>query len=324
MAFLDLLTAAAYTPEANYIKLLHQYKFNENTVHFFFEGLDDQTFYANYIENIFPDHFIFHYYVCDGKQNVYNQYADLNWGTYNKNRILFFTDKDLDDILGLTYPKDENIFETSFYSIENYLVQPDVFKRFLRENCYITDARIISDLIVQFNAQLEIFSKSMISISSWVIYCRKNSFRVNLSDIDISKIFELSSDFKVKKKVSSGHRNPFAYICDTTKTSHFDMYSIKEICTQLKGIHPPKVFIRGKYELWFLYAFCKNTVDITVPKINKEIKKYNLTNEVKITKCKVTIPIKPENIVQVLAPRVRMPNDISIFLNTNYGKITLA
>lgn len=324
MTFLDLLTAAAYIPEANHIKLLHQYKFHENTVHFFFEGLDDQSFYANYIENTFPNHFIFHYYVCDGKQNVYNQYLDLNWNAYNKNRILFFTDKDLDDILGLTYPNDENIFETSFYSIENYLVQPDVFKRFLRENCYITDTRIISDLAFQFTTQLEIFSKSMLSISSWVVYCRKNNFKVNLSDIDISKIFEISIDFKIKKKVSSGHRNPFEYICETTKTSHFNIQSIKEIYKQLKEIHPPKIFIRGKYELWFLYAFCKNTIDVTVPKINKEIKKYNSTNENKLTKCKVAISIRPENIVQVLAPRVRIPNDISTFLNTNYGKIAQA
>ena len=324
MAFLDLLTAAGYIPEANHIKLLHQYKFKENTVHFFFEGLDDQTFYANYIENIFPDHFIFHYYVCDGKQNVYNQYHDLNWAKYNKNRILFFTDKDLDDILGLTYVKDENIFETMFYSIENYLVDPDVFQRFLRENCYIIDTRIVSELRAEFINQLEVFSNLIIGLSSWVVYCRKNSYNVNLNDIDISRLFQLTDDFKVKKNIPNPHNTFFEYVCATTKTAHFDLKSIKEIFVELENIKPPKKYIRGKYELWFLYAFCKKTTDITVPKINAEIKKYNSANTVKVTKCKVTIPVKPENILQILAPRVRIPPDVAHFLNSNYAKITLA
>lgn len=324
MAFLDTLIAAGYAPEANHIKFLHQYKFTDNTVHFFFEGLEDQSYYANYIESTFPEHFILNYYVCDGKANVYAQYSRVNWSVYSKNRVLFFTDKDVDDLVGISYTVDENIFETLYYSIENYLVESEVFKRFLRENCFITDTRVINNLATTFDLQLQNFSQKLIPISAWVIHCRKNSYRVNLSDIDISKIFEISNDFRIEKKTPAGCNHAFDYICKATNTTHFDFGDIRSIIANLKTINPHKKFIRGKYELWFLYAFCKNAVDVVVPKINAEIRKYNSVNTIKATKCKVTVQIKPENIVQLLAPKVRMPRDIQDFLSSNFQKITHA
>ncbi|MBV5282067.1 MAG: DUF4435 domain-containing protein [Paludibacter sp.] len=324
MAFIDVLEKAGDSFEASYIKFLHQYKFRDKTLHFFFEGLDDQSFYANYLESTFPDNYEFNYYVCNGKDNVYSNYKNINWTVYNKNRVLFFTDKDLDDIIGVTNVKDENIFETQYYSIENYLVTAEVYGRFLREICYITESEVISKLKTEFINQLSSYSEKMTSISAWVVYCRKNNLPVNLSDIDISKIFSISKDFKIKRDISSGHNTPFEYICSVTKTNYYDLKEIKEISTALQGIIPAKNFIRGKYELWFLYAFCKNTIENTIPSLNEEIKKHNSTNRIKKTKCKVTISLKPENIIQITAPRARISKDISDFLNHNLNKITNA
>ena len=322
MTFIDVLEEAGNIPEASYIKFLHQYKFKDKTLHFFFEGLDDQSFYVNFIENIFPDDYTFHYYVCNGKSNVYTNYSDINWTVYNKNRVLFFTDKDLDDILGISHIEDENIFKTKYYSIENYLVTSEVYCRFLREICYITDSKVIDDLKETFITQLDRFSELMTRISAWVVYCRKNNFSVNLSDIDISKLFEITSTFKVKRNVTSGHKTPFEYICAATKTAYYNFRIIKDIATNLKKIKPAKRFLRGKYEIWFLYAFCKKTIDITIPELNKEIRKNNQANKLKLTKCKVTIAVKPENIIQITAPRVRLPRDISTFLKSNLKKLT--
>ena len=50
MAFINILELAGEAPEASYIKFLHQYKLRDKTLHFFFEGLDDQSFYVNFIE----------------------------------------------------------------------------------------------------------------------------------------------------------------------------------------------------------------------------------------------------------------------------------
>ena len=324
MAFIDTLEAAGEISEVSLIKFLHHYKFNSKTLHFFFEGLDDQSFYVNFIESIFSDKFTFHYYVCDGKANVYNNYNDINWSIYNKNQVMFFTDKDLDDLLNIAYAKDENIFETKYYSIENYLVTSEVYGRFLREICYINEPTLVSHLKAEFDKQLGIFSKMMINISAWVIYCRRNNLSVNLSDIDISKIFHMDSNFKVVRSNLTTKVKTFDYICTTTKTKYFNLNEIKQINKDINQIHPPKIFLRGKYELWFLFAFCNNTIRVTVPELNKSIKKINKSTSTKVTKAKVTISLKFENLLQVTAPRVRMPNELFDFLTFNKNKMQTA
>ncbi|MDJ1495155.1 DUF4435 domain-containing protein [Cytophagaceae bacterium DM2B3-1] len=321
MTLLNTLNEAVNIPEAAYIKFLQQYKFTDKTLHFFFEGLEDQSFYVNFIKAVFPKDYIFHFYVCNGKDKVFTNYKDINWTTYNKSRVLFFTDKDLDDILEKTKPVDDNIFATQYYSIENYLVCSDVYDRFLRELCFITDDEVIEDLKQSFIDELEVFTKKMLSISAWVVYCRKNNFLVELDDFNISNIFTISKDFKVKRKVHKEYKTPFEYICTSTKTKHYDFKEIKDILQKLKLIKPAKKYLRGKYELWFLYAFCENAIKIKIPILNEEIKRYNAQNPVKKTKCKVTISIKPENIFQILAPRLSMPEDISNFLEKHLNNI---
>lgn len=322
MTFIDLLNQAGDAPEGVHIKFLHNYKPKEKTLHFFFEGGDDQSFYVNFIENIFPEDYTFHYYICNGKENVLANYEDIDWAVYNKSRILFFTDKDLDDILGVNQINDQNIFETQYYSIENYLVTAEVYVRFLREICLITDGDIISELKGRFIEELRIFSEEMTRISAWVVYCRKNNFDVNLSDIDIAKLFKITKDFNIKRAIPKGAKNRFDYICSVTKTNYYSLPELKEISKNLYRIETPKKFIRGKYELWFLYAFCKNTIEVTVPQLNKKIKDHNRKSDKKIMKCKVTIQIKPENILQVTAPRVKLSKDISDFLQLNLMKLS--
>lgn len=321
MTFIDVLNSAVTLSETSYIKFLYQYKFKDKTLHFFFEGLDDQAFYLNFIESIFPEDYICFFYVANGKDNVYQNYKDINWKVYNKNRVMFFTDKDFDDFLGKVQVKDENIFETKYYSIENYLVTEDTFGRFLREICYITNDAIIDNLKDKFTKQLKVFSTYMIPLSAWMIYCRSKLFKVNFSDIDMANLFELNSNFEIKKTTKRGHEKLFEYVCSVTKTSYFDYSEIKKNYSKLKATPDYKLFLRGKYELWFFYAFCKNTVDVIIPKLNEEIKKHNKINTLKLTKCKVTISIKPENILQIAAPRVRVPKEISNFLNNNLTMI---
>jgi hypothetical protein len=321
MSFLDVLEKAAEVPETVLIKFFYHYKVSGNTLHFFYEGLDDQSFYGNYIQSIYQLDWKFYHYVCDGKHNVYDTYRSINWEKFNKSRVLFFTDKDLDDILGIDNIKDYNIYETKFYSIENYVVNSEVYKRFLREICYITNDKLIDELCNKFDEQLKLFQLKMKSLSAWVVYCRANKLKVNLSDIDIDKIFMIDSGFNLIRRVSKPYSSPFQYVCASTKTQFYCLTDIKRIMAQLATINPPKMYIRGKYEMWFFYAFCENTIRTTIPLINKEVKAFNKKADKKATKSKVTISIKPENILQIAAPRVRIPVDLLEFLRTNYYRL---
>lgn len=317
MGFLELLEEAGEISEGTFIKFLHQYKTKKKDVHFFFEGLDDQSFYVNHIESIYPSDYRFYYYVCNGKEFVYQIYKDIEWTSFNRSRVLFFVDKDLDDILKISQIEDQNIFVTGFYSIENYLVTSDVFSRLLRETCFLNDDQTINFLIDKFESQLTTFSKLMTRISAWVVYCRRNDLDVNLNEIEIDKIFEINKELKVRRKVKSGHKTPFEYICSATKTTHYHLREIMGIVEELRKIPSAKIFIRGKYELWFLYAFYIATIDSIIPEINQRIKEINKLNRRKLPKCKVTISIRPENILQISAPRVRIPGELRSFLLAN-------
>jgi hypothetical protein len=318
--FLQTLIAAGDIPEAYYIKFLNQYKFSRKTLHVFVEGQEDQSFYVNYIENIYDSDYEPFYYVVSGKDNIYTTYNYINWSSYNCNRVLFFTDKDVDDLIGKRYIVRENIFVTKYYSIENYLVKPEVYKRFLRELCLINDDVVIEELIRKFNQQLQIFHEMMLAISSWIIYCRKYGLELNLNDVDMYKIITIDSNFKIYKVVPPGYKGIFDYIFASIGIRHLKSSEIQPIYRALKTL-PAKEFIRGKFELCFLYLFCKNTIDITVPQLNTIIKAHNRSNSKKMPKCKVQVQLKPENLIQVIAPRVRVEGDILKFLNSNYNKL---
>jgi hypothetical protein len=101
---------------------LQQYKSTDNSIHIFHEGKDDPSFYSNYLERGRLKRQRVYYYLFNNKKGVYFHYEKINWLKFKKNRLLFFVDKDLDDILEIKYPHDQNIFVTKYYTIENYLI----------------------------------------------------------------------------------------------------------------------------------------------------------------------------------------------------------
>lgn len=323
MSFLQILIDSAEIPEAEYIKFLNQYNFNKINYHIFYEGEEDKSFYNNFIESKISEDII-NYYICTGKDNLYKIYSDINWSSFNKHRVLFFTDKDFDEFIGANRVSDENIFVTKTYSIENYLVSSKLFKRVLDEMLNIKDEEVINKLEIKFSNQLGIFAELLIPLTSWLIFVRKNKFNVNFNNIDLSNILRLSDDFEIVKKINSKYCSTFNYLCLSTNSSHpFDFSVIMQIARELKIINNHKVFIRGKFELWFLYIFCKKITTHVIPELNKKIKIENQENKKRKTLCKVHIEIKEQNILSLIAPRVKIPTEIETFLNYNISKVAI-
>ena len=79
----------------------------------------------------------------------------------------------------------------------------------------------------------------------------------------------------------------------------------------------PKTFLRGKYELWFLFIFCKKVVEIILPQLNTRIEEHNKKNKVKISKCKIHIELKEANMIEITAPRVKIPLEVKKFIKGN-------
>jgi hypothetical protein len=312
MSLLDILDHAVSSPAASYIKLLSQYKKRSNTVFCFVEGNEDISFYSKHLETAFEN---VRYVVCHGKKNVLDNYKNLNWQFYDKKRVIFFIDKDYDDYISEAIVNDDNIFITDYYSIENYLVDGDVLRKFINDNCSIIEDKVIDGLIVDFELKHKDFMSHLTKISAWMIYCRKNKYVVNFNDISLGDLFKLDKDGKFVKIKLSSFKNHFEYICAKTKSNHFDMEQIREIYNTLTLESQKKKFVRGKYELFFMFIYIKYITEHVVPVLSARIKGYNKSSKEKLIRPKVTLQIKEENVFQVLSYKVKAPTSLLTFLS---------
>jgi len=92
MSLLDILDEKVQTPSATYIKVLSQYKKCDNTIFCLVEGVEDISFYTPFME-IHKDGVPIKYIVCNGKQNVIDNYKDLDWDFYEKKESCFLSTK---------------------------------------------------------------------------------------------------------------------------------------------------------------------------------------------------------------------------------------
>jgi len=315
MSLLDILDKKFLTPSAAYIKILSQYKTSDNTIFCFVEGVEDISFYRPFLE-IYKDGVPVKYIVCNGKQNVIDNYNDIDWSFYDKKRILFFIDKDFDDYIGKQIINDNNVFVTDCYSIENYLVDERILEKFITDNCLITHEQIIKIAIENFKEQLNTYVKQLKMISAWMMYCRKNSFDVSFNEIKMSDLFKIDENGKLKKKTLSSYGSKFQYLCAKTNTNHFDLTEIKHYYNLIDSESKPKKYIRGKYELYFMFMYLKYISENLVNDISNEVKEHNKSapKKEKVVRPKATIQLQEENIFQILYNKTKVPEKLKDFI----------
>ncbi len=316
MSLLDTLDEKFLTPAAAYIKVLSEYKTDDNTIFCLVEGIEDISFYRQFIERYIENNEI-KYIVCNGKKNVIDNYKDLDWSFYDKKRILFFIDKDFDDYIGEEILNDSNIFITDFYSIENYLVDITILEKFIVDNCFITHEDVIKIAKENFKKQHTEYVRQLKMISAWMMYCRKNKFEVNFNEIKISDLFKIDENGILQKKTLSSYTSKFDYLCKKTSSNHFDLNEIKEYYKAIDSESQPQKFIRGKYELHFMFMYLKYISEHVIIEVANEVKTHNrncLNKKDKVVKPKLTIQINEENIFQVLNNKVQTPNKLKDFI----------
>lgn len=316
--------------KAAWVSFLGQYQKKEQVLYLFFEGEDDEPFYEKFIEIVF-DGFEWETFDCNGKENLYICHADIDWSKYDKNRVLFFTDRDYDDIIGKEPPvNDENIFITKYYAIENYLVCEEVIDKMLKRYMKIKDQEILDHLKENFLEQLKNFSERIMLISVWGIYHRKKEISANFNDIKVSKFFS----FKV---INSGKSHPWLaelpaleltannevrkkrmFLLSSQTKAATPSSCWKEMLSIAREIReiPPKQHIRGKYELWFLVEGYKQVVNSIRSEINTQIKDYNksCSSNQKKRKLQDNLQLTEKNAVGILASTITIPEDIRNFL----------
>ncbi|MFH6963614.1 DUF4435 domain-containing protein [Flavobacterium plurextorum] len=324
-----------------FVEIKQHYKHNSNSLHLFVEGEDDFEFYRKSIEFIYRGYEIKHY-IKNGKKYVLSSYDVLDWDVYDKSRILFFVDKDYEDIFNTSSKKDRNIFVTKFYSIENYLSCKNTFRYTLSQIFKINDELIITSLVEKFENSFKKFEFQMIYLTSIILIYRRNNEYMDLDKLKMDDFFIIKDLNLYKKKylrqdifnqMMLSNAKPFeksllkkTKIIDDLARTEADLTKInfkviRNNISELLKYSDSRFFIRGKFQLWF-FIKCFSNVSSMAPTINTQIqnnvKTASSTQKLSIN---TSIVINESNIFDILPMKIYKHNDVNLFLLHNIQQI---
>jgi hypothetical protein len=300
MSFVDLLRQSRSTPAALVHQFLTSYDPNEPRVYAFVEGDADRAFYREFIEQHLRGRRLY-IFNCEGKRRVFDAYEKVTQRHPQCRNVLFFVDKDVDDLIGQSWPTDPRIFVTEWYSVENYVVIRETVDRYFAD--FIKLRRVALDLsgaTSQFDSKLASFHRAVKSLMCWIIVMRRSGARVILSDLKLEKLYDFDGGRIVRVRAGP----PIAYLCQATQTAPpANLWKqVRRVRKELDR-QDPKRYIRGKFEAWFLVEFVKRVI--------ADLGSVAAESNGSIS---VTAPLHESNFVQILVRGVQVPPSLDSFL----------
>jgi hypothetical protein len=301
MSFTDLLRGARSSRVATVHKFLTNYDPNSDRIYAFVEGDADEAFYRAQIQKYTSDERKVYTYNCEGKTGVVEAYENIVTKYPECQRVLFFLDKDVDDIVGVQWPTDPRIFVTECYSIENYVINKQAISRYFKD--YVKIRRVDVDIEIvleQFEKDLAQFHQMMIPLMAWIIIMKRAGCRVVLNDVDPGELFMVTDDGNRRKP----KRRSIAYLTKVTqvRSPSPTWKSIRTTCSELRRL-PSKAYIRGKFEAWWFVEFCRRVVD----GLQRVVKEANGS-------IRVHAQLNSNTFIQLLAAGIETPARLNAFL----------
>ena len=174
MSFLDTLREARRNPLVAYQQFVLHYHRTLNDIHAFVEGRDDPSFYLTFLRQVAQHNLSeIHVYRCNTKKGVYEAHSKVMPVVRGPSFVLFFVDKDHSDLTGEAYETAHNVYVTDFYSIENYLVSEEMFKRVWED--FLNPANLSIDYLTiasKFRDEINRFYKYALPLSAWIAATR--------------------------------------------------------------------------------------------------------------------------------------------------------
>jgi hypothetical protein len=259
MSFTDLLRNARSSRISVFHKFLTHYDPNSDRIFAFVEGDADEAFYRAQIQRYVPDQRKIYLYNCEGKKGVCDVYADVIKRYPKCERVLFFFDKDVDDIVSAPWPADPRIFVTECYSIENYVVSRESITRYFKD--FVKIRRVDVDLdkvLAHFDEGLRTFHGLMLPVMAWIVVMKRAGSRVHLHDLDPGELFAVTDEGTFRKE----KRYAITYLLRVTQTSAGNSIwkLLRTTCSELKRL-PAKAYVRGKFEAWWFIEFTRCILD---------------------------------------------------------------
>jgi hypothetical protein len=258
-SFVDLLKQSRKRPVSTLHKFLISYSPHNGRAHAFVEGTPDLAFYRHFLEQHVNDDAL-RMYNCEGKANVYETFAKVLDRFPRCRYVLFFVDKDVDDILGVPWPVDPRIHVTDCYAVENYFASQKVVERFFMDFVKIRRVDVSFDIaLLEFTRQLEEFRRLILPIMGWIVTKRRAGNRPNLNDINPGEFLCFSASRIAKRDGIKA----LDYLEKVTQAQHRpgEWGQIRRTCRELRRLEP-KRYVRGKFDAWFLLGFIRQTLEI--------------------------------------------------------------
>lgn len=195
MSLLQVLREARSTRVAVLQQFLAQYDPKRRSVYAFVEGHEDEIFVRRIlIGRTSPDTYVYTYR-CEGKHKVYQTFEAIAERHPSAKTILFFVDKDLDDVLGTPWPTDPRIFVTDVYSVENYLVSVEVLEALFRDAVRLRGVEFdVAPLLAVFEREWSRFCRTMIPVMAWIVMVRRAGGKPNLGSLELRDLVSVSPD----------------------------------------------------------------------------------------------------------------------------------
>lgn len=307
MRFIDGLRHERESPTAAYLQFLLKASKFPRDIHAFFEGQDDASFYTNFLHRFASNPKGIHPYRCGNKRGVYEAHSKVHQ-MHRQERVVFFVDKDLSDILNEDWESAQDIYVTDYYSIENYLVSEDMLYRVWTELFHFKNVTLdFSDIhLEKFREELERFYQYILPITAWIVYLRRKEKRPNVNNISFSRFFYFANDLTLEKSEELkllGEVKLLEQLCGEVTPAGW-LEESRIIMGELSTL-VPKAYIKGKLELCFFVKFVekmRRVVDDSISGSGGVGVRTQLTEE---------------NAIEVLGPRLIIPRSVEGFLIRN-------
>lgn len=306
MSFTDLLRKARSGRTALLHKFLTAYDPNSDRVYAFVEGGADQAFYRVHIQGYVRSQSAIYIYDCEGKRNVYDLYSTVIAKYPACRRVLFFVDKDVDDIVGQAWPLDPRVFTTEVYSVENYCVCRAAVERYFQNFVKVRRSEYDLETIkARLEIQMSKFHKLMLPVMAWIVAARRAGLRVVLTDVNLDELFTMRESSISRRP----RRRAAVYLNRVTQVNRANVSwsQVRSVCGELQRFSG-KSYVRGKFEAWFFVKFVRSAVE----EINHAARAIGGS-------ASQIVPLNEACLVQLLSEAVATPPQLDTFLRFHLG-----
>jgi hypothetical protein len=306
VTLIEQLRSSRESAAAAYHKFLLEYPKARDHAYSFFEGREDASFYTNFIARFISTEKI-HGYRCGKKQDVYDVYTKINKREESPIHVLFFVDKDWSDLLEESNPIDSRIYVTDYYSVENYIAEKYVLNRIWAEIFHPPDnINVKWDEIESQFATLQVqFYDFLNVIMALIIYCKQSGMRPLYRNINLKDICSIEDNLRLTLSDESDYVPYLEKKCEIKIPNDYKE-RIASITSQIRSLEP-KQYIRGKFDLWFFVTF--------LYKVSHLLEQAALIQGLKLH---IYTNINDGNAIEILGPRVEIPDSLTTFLENNF------